>query len=96
MGAQTDFFCLNLYPIFVPIGFKVLTPLPKNQVYELMKDVQMTLNSNHFKNYMRLWHIMPSMATMSKKTVLAQRSKSRSMTLMSFERTSLVEYACQI
>ena len=40
---------------------------------------------------------MPPVATKSKKLFLASSSKSRSqLTLMSFERVSLVEYACQI
>ena len=39
---------------------------------------------------------MPPAATKSKKLILASRSKSGSLTLVSFERASLVDYACQI
>ena len=44
-------------------------------------------------------YAMPPAATKSKKLFLASRSKfkvTRSLTLVSFERASLVEYACQI
>ena len=40
---------------------------------------------------------MPSMATMSKKAIFRTKVKvefTRSLTLLSFERASLVEYAC--
>ena len=38
---------------------------------------------------------MLPVATKSQKLFLASRSKSRSLTLVSFERASLAEYACQ-